>query len=232
MSFEKQYLKYKNKYLTLKQKLFINKQIGGADVAAHALIDNRVNNAIRDAIRDARIVANAGLIVRDVPYGAVGAPGPGPGPGADARYIRAWLAGIVNIPIPAQIGAILDRNIDQVEADRVTAGLPAFTPTERAVEEQRLRDIGIFQDHITCSICMANVKNIVICTRGHKLCASCTLDIIRTQDTEARNAWPPRPPVHIIKCPLCNTDSPLNNLIQTRQKYRFGMKRERQGLYR
>ena len=128
--------------------------------------------------------------------------------------IRTTLAAIQNIKAPTQIEAIMNRSIEDIEAERARTGLPPLTADERTQEQRRIQEIIAFQDHITCSVCKENLKNVLICrTGGHQLCATCTLDWIREQDE--RNGGP----VQQIDCPMCREPCQLTDMKQTRQKY-------------
>ena len=150
-----------------------------------------------------------------VPVAPVAPVAPGAPAQAGRPDIRTTLAAIQNIKAPTQIEAIMNRSIEDIEAERARTGLPPLTADERTQEQRRIQEIIAFQDHITCPVCKENLKNVLICrAEGHQFCATCTLDWIRVQDE--RNGYPP---VQQVECPMCRTPCQLTDIRQTRQKY-------------
>jgi hypothetical protein len=153
MSYQEKYLKYKNKYLSLKN------QTGGANAMPNrigSLIMNRFNpeepiiGEITGETSDSYIVQLDNLTgFKNFKKSDEGV----------TYFIKDPPTGLI---IPESIRAIVDETIPEITGNN---------PTAKTMLES-----------ITCPICLTRQKKVLICDNGHQLCGHCTIDLVFDRD--------------------------------------------------
>ena len=149
MSYQEKYLKYKNKYLSLKN------QTGGSNGTSNrigSLIMNRFNpeqpiiGEITGETSDSYIVELDNLTgFKNFKKSDEGV----------TYFIRDPPTGLI---IPESIRVIVDETIPEITGSNPVA-------------------VKMLQS-ITCPICLTRQKKVLICANGHQLCAHCTINFI------------------------------------------------------
>lgn len=161
MSYQEKYLKYKNKYLALKNQTAGASGGVSSNVSASRIgniLINRFNpeepiiGEIIDETNDSYIVELDNLTGTKIFLKS--------NEGV-TYFIRGPPTGIIP---PESIRAVVDETI------------PSLTETNPAALKML--------ESITCRICLTRQKKVLICKNGHQLCAQCTIDFVFKRQNE------------------------------------------------